>query len=99
MRADRFNPIASTLMRKALNDLVGRGGWPKLQSKTLDIIISAANGDIRSAVYTLQFIMRDPEQISNLQQKSERKSNKKKDSGTSKDVPASCVPLFHLITR
>ncbi|KIY72588.1 Rad17-domain-containing protein [Cylindrobasidium torrendii FP15055 ss-10] len=55
----RFNPIAVTLMKKALQALLTkRFGSSKTQQPTkevLDIIIDSSNGDIRSAINALQF--------------------------------------------
>ncbi|KAK7029736.1 Rad17-domain-containing protein [Favolaschia claudopus] len=56
-----FNPIAPTLMKKALQALISshfssplaRGPAPS--KETLDIIIETSNGDIRSAIMALQF--------------------------------------------
>ncbi|KAJ7720282.1 Rad17 cell cycle checkpoint protein-domain-containing protein [Mycena maculata] len=56
-----FNPIAPTLMKKALQALVSAhftssnssGSAPS--KETLDIIVETSNGDIRSAIMALQF--------------------------------------------
>ncbi|KAJ7856757.1 Rad17 cell cycle checkpoint protein-domain-containing protein [Mycena olivaceomarginata] len=54
-----FNPIAPTLMKKALQALLSahfasaKGSAPS--KETLDIVIETSNGDIRSAIMALQF--------------------------------------------
>ena len=61
--ASRFNPIAPTLMRRALQNLIAshfstasRKAKDKQPSKEIvDLIIEASNGDIRSAIISLQF--------------------------------------------
>jgi len=56
----RFNPIAPTLMRKALQALLNRHftaytSYAKPTKEVLDTVIESSNGDIRSAIMTLQF--------------------------------------------
>ncbi|KAL0563836.1 RFC checkpoint protein Rad17 [Marasmius crinis-equi] len=59
----RFNPIAPTLLKKALQALLNThySSAPKGSRKSpitpqlLDVIIDSANGDVRSAIMTLQF--------------------------------------------
>jgi hypothetical protein len=74
----RFNPVAPTLMRKALKNFVDRAGWPTLQADTLDSVISSSNGDIRSAVHSLLFILRDPAMSPILNRESSRKGKGRK---------------------
>lgn len=60
----RFNPIAPTLMTKALQALLalhfgssearGRVG-KQLPREVIDIVVESSNGDIRSAIMALQF--------------------------------------------
>ncbi|KAF7318952.1 hypothetical protein HMN09_00231000 [Mycena chlorophos] len=55
-----FNPIAPTIMKKALNSLVSahfasQGSGTAPSKEMLDIIIETSNGDIRSAIMALQF--------------------------------------------
>ncbi|KAG8884025.1 Cell cycle checkpoint protein rad17 [Tulasnella sp. 332] len=57
-----FNPIAPTLMRKAVNALLTRvassstaTSHQKPSKEVVDIIVESANGDIRSAIMALQF--------------------------------------------
>ncbi|KAJ7650689.1 Rad17 cell cycle checkpoint protein-domain-containing protein [Roridomyces roridus] len=52
-----FNPIAPTLMKKALQALISThfGAKPAPSKEMLDIIIETSNGDIRSAIMALQF--------------------------------------------
>lgn len=56
----RFNPVASTLLRKALQLLLKKhfdsqplGLFPSKEVQ--DVIVDSANGDIRSAIMALQF--------------------------------------------
>ncbi|KAH7917450.1 P-loop containing nucleoside triphosphate hydrolase protein [Leucogyrophana mollusca] len=49
-----FNPIAPTLMTKALQALLAAHASP-VPRDVLDIIVGSSNGDIRSAVMALQF--------------------------------------------
>lgn len=60
----RFNPIAPTLMKKALTGLIDRHFKSKSSLSSvfippskdiIDTIVESANGDIRSAIMTLQF--------------------------------------------
>ncbi|KAF5391137.1 hypothetical protein D9757_003028 [Collybiopsis confluens] len=55
----RFNPIAPTLLKKALQALLSKhfGSLKKspLTGQMLDIVVDSANGDIRSAIMALQF--------------------------------------------
>lgn len=63
-RSDSFNPIAVTIMKKALAKILDRvystsGPLPPKQrpsAGTLDVIIAHSNGDIRSALMSLQFL-------------------------------------------
>jgi len=56
----RFNPIAPTLMKKALTRLLDRHFGSKSSSvppskEIISMVVESANGDIRSAIMTLQF--------------------------------------------
>ncbi|KAJ4474461.1 Rad17 cell cycle checkpoint protein-domain-containing protein [Lentinula aciculospora] len=54
----RFNPIAPTLMKKALQALLSRHFGSQRSPVTgqiLDMVVDSANGDIRSAIMALQF--------------------------------------------
>lgn len=60
--ADRFNPVAITLLRKAANSLLDKAfASPAMVSHerpskdVVDMVLESANGDIRSAVMALQF--------------------------------------------
>lgn len=73
---DRFNPIAVTIMKKALTKILDRiyvNTSPSFPSptvtlpsnrrpsvKTLEIIIANSNGDIRSAIMSLEFLAANP---------------------------------------
>ncbi|KAK2467922.1 hypothetical protein APHAL10511_000217 [Amanita phalloides] len=55
----RFNPIAPTLLRKALQNLLNthfaQNKSAQPSKDVLDIVVETANGDIRSAIMALQF--------------------------------------------
>jgi hypothetical protein len=57
---DRFNPVAPTLLRKAIIELLGRAkpdyGTQKEVKEMVEKITQSSNGDIRSAVTVLEFI-------------------------------------------
>ncbi|KAJ6475701.1 Rad17 cell cycle checkpoint protein-domain-containing protein [Mycena vitilis] len=96
-----FNPIAPTLMKKALQALVSTHFSSKVSGSApskemLDIIIETSNGDIRSAIMALQFscVVDIPG------------SKRRKKSGSSTKVVLEAVTrreqslhLFHLIGR
>ncbi|KAJ7916174.1 Rad17 cell cycle checkpoint protein-domain-containing protein [Mycena leptocephala] len=99
-----FNPIAPTLMKKALQALVSThfasskvsGSAPS--KETLDIVIETSNGDIRSAIMALQF--------SCVVEMSGGKGRRKSASGSSMKQVLEAVTrreqslhLFHLIGR
>lgn len=71
----RFNPIAPTLMMKALQALLARvaaGGMERQMSReVLEMIVGTSNGDIRSALMALQFAC-----IAPLRPKSEKSKTK-----------------------
>jgi hypothetical protein len=54
---NRFNPIAPTLLRKALLSLLFsiRGESTGIEKEIVDAVVEGSNGDIRSAVMGLQF--------------------------------------------
>ncbi|KAJ7148701.1 Rad17 cell cycle checkpoint protein-domain-containing protein [Mycena crocata] len=98
-----FNPIAPTLMKKALQALVSthfsspktKGSAPS--KETLDIVVQSSNGDIRSAIMALQFscIIEMP-----------GAKGRKKQSGSSAKVVLEAVTrreqsleLFHMIGK
>ncbi|KAJ7248242.1 Rad17 cell cycle checkpoint protein-domain-containing protein [Mycena haematopus] len=98
-----FNPIAPTLMKKALQALISTHFSSSKTSRsapskeTLDIIIETSNGDIRSAIMALQFscVVELP-----------GGKGRKKSSGSSSKVVLEAVArreqslhLFHLIGR
>ncbi|KAF5364946.1 hypothetical protein D9758_008130 [Tetrapyrgos nigripes] len=57
----RFNPVAPTLLTKALKALLDKrfpkdsGSRSPISAALLDVIVNSANGDIRSAIMGLQF--------------------------------------------
>jgi cell cycle checkpoint protein len=67
---DRFNPVAVTIMKKALVQVLDRvysssaTGLPlssRPSNQTLELIIAHSNGDIRSALMSLEFLSSNPE--------------------------------------
>ena len=94
----RFNPIAPTLLRKALQSLLtthfasNKSAQPSKEA--LDIVVESANGDIRSAIMALQFACGTSQQSG--------KTRKKKDA----KLMLECVTrreqslvLFHLLGK
>ncbi|KAJ6551690.1 Rad17 cell cycle checkpoint protein-domain-containing protein [Mycena capillaripes] len=98
-----FNPIAPTLMKKALQALVSthfssKSSGSAPSKEMLDIIIETSNGDIRSAIMALQF--------SSVLEMPGSKGRKKNSSGSSTKQVLEAVTrreqslhLFHLIGR
>ncbi|KAJ7083621.1 Rad17 cell cycle checkpoint protein-domain-containing protein [Mycena belliarum] len=97
-----FNPIAPTLMKKALQSLItthfsSKPSGSAPSKETLDIIIETSNGDIRSAIMALQF--------SCVVVASGAKTRKKQSGSSAKVVLAAItrreqsLELFHLIGR
>ncbi|KAK0200003.1 Rad17 cell cycle checkpoint protein-domain-containing protein [Desarmillaria ectypa] len=96
----RFNPIAPTFLRKALQALLdrhfstARGGNSVRPSKhVLDIIVDSANGDIRSAVNALQF--------SSIAEKGRKKGKSREATVVTESVTRreQSLALFHLIGK
>ncbi|KAK0235412.1 Rad17 cell cycle checkpoint protein-domain-containing protein [Armillaria nabsnona] len=96
----RFNPIAPTFLRKALQALIDRhfpaakGGKSARPSKhILDIIVDSANGDIRSAVNALQF--------SSIAEKGRKKGKSREATLVMEAVTRreQSLALFHLIGK
>lgn len=83
----RFNPIAATLMKKALTAIIdheyARDVGKRPSADALTLVIRASDGDIRSALNTLQFVIGDGSGDS-LQNAIEKKTRKRKAPGTSK---------------
>ncbi|KAF8625498.1 hypothetical protein AX15_005346 [Amanita polypyramis BW_CC] len=97
----RFNPIAPTLLRKALQALLNthfasnKSAQPS--KEIIDIVVESANGDIRSAIMALQFACGTRPQNG--------KSRKKKDAKLSTLMLESVtrreqsLVLFHLLGK
>ena len=108
----RFNPIAPTLLRKALQSLLTKhfsshpAGTALSPSKeALDIIVESANGDIRSAIMALQFAC-----VIELSESKKQKNGKGKGKGKGKGPGTTLVMeavsrreqslvLFHLLGK
>lgn len=58
----RFNPVAKTLLKKALNATLDRAvtASQRPSAATLDLVIASSNGDVRAATNCLQFVVQDP---------------------------------------
>ncbi|KAM6494899.1 Rad17 cell cycle checkpoint domain containing protein [Amanita muscaria] len=97
----RFNPIAPTLLRKALQTLLNthfasnKSAQPS--KEVLDVVVETANGDIRSAIMALQFAC-----VSNNMRS---KPRKKKDANMTTVMLESItrreqgLVLFHLLGK
>lgn len=86
----RFNPIAPTLMKKALNAILDReyesSSSKRPSQRAVQLVIEASDGDIRSALNTLQFIVGDVAPISEFAlENAKKKGKKRKSSGKAKD--------------
>lgn len=86
----RFNPIAPTLMKKALNAILDReyaeSSSKRPSQRAVQLVIEASDGDIRSALNTLQFIVGDAAPISEVALDNVKKKGKKrKSNGKAKD--------------
>lgn len=83
----RFNPIAPTLMKRALQNLLSSHlrlkGLKPPSKELLDLIVETSNGDIRSAVMALQFACTSSSasaSSSNVPSKSTGKGRSKKEA-------------------
>ncbi|KAI6043951.1 Rad17 cell cycle checkpoint protein-domain-containing protein [Pisolithus marmoratus] len=102
----RFNPIAPTLMTKALQALLAKHFGPQLSAskpskEVLDVIVETSNGDIRSALMALQFAC-----VSPLSGKSKAKNPRNRNSSKSALAVLEAVTrreqslvLFHLMGK
>ena len=99
----RFNPIAPTLMRRALQHILSsqfpaKGadhshGTPP-SKEVLDFIVESSNGDIRSAIMALQFATMSP--IGQLGLDSQLKG---KGKGRGRKTSAPSRALMEVVTR
>ncbi|KIJ61820.1 hypothetical protein HYDPIDRAFT_158739 [Hydnomerulius pinastri MD-312] len=103
-----FNPIAPTLMTKALQALLAlHFGSPASHGKTgkqparevLDIIVESSNGDIRSAVMALQFacVVALPTSAGKAKGKGSRRAEREGGGGTSEGKSVRAV--LEAVTR
>ncbi|KAI6029595.1 Rad17 cell cycle checkpoint protein-domain-containing protein [Pisolithus microcarpus] len=89
--SQKFNPIAPTLMTKALQALLAK----HFGSQVSDVIVETANGDIRSALMALQFAC-----VSSLSGKSQTKNPRNRNGGKSAvAVLEASLVLFHLMGK
>lgn len=72
----RFNPIAATLLKRALQALLAKTRTKCTSTAMLDIVVESANGDIRSAIMALQ-LMSAADSSSSLAPKALKASSKK----------------------
>jgi len=100
----RYNPIAPTLMKKALQHLVSthfaQSSLSPPSKEVLDIIVETSNGDIRSAIMALQFAC----VLGGTETKGKTKSKAKKtafDRGLMEVVTRreQSLALFHLVGK
>ncbi|KAI6019829.1 Rad17 cell cycle checkpoint protein-domain-containing protein [Pisolithus orientalis] len=101
-----FNPIAPTLMTKALQALLAKHFGPQASTgkppkEVLDVIVETSNGDIRSALMALQFAC-----ISPLPGKSKTKNSRNRNDTKSALAVLEAVTrreqslvLFHLMGK
>ncbi|KAK7062650.1 RFC checkpoint protein Rad17 [Paramarasmius palmivorus] len=103
-----FNPIAPTLLRKALQALLnthytgGKNGRKSPVSPgLLDVVVETANGDIRSAVMALQFACIRLESQSGVKSKSRKRDSKLEARVLMENITRreQGLALFHLIGR
>lgn len=88
----RFNPVAKTLLKKALNATLERA-CPESNrpgADVLDLVIASCNGDIRSALNCLQFVVQDPKRAGSLVPATKSKSKGKAKKVGKRDA-ALCV--------
>ncbi|KAI6129591.1 Rad17 cell cycle checkpoint protein-domain-containing protein [Pisolithus croceorrhizus] len=101
-----FNPIAPTLMMKALQALLAKHFGPQVSAgkppkEALDVIVETSNGDIRSALMALQFAC-----VSSLSGKSKTKNPRNRNGSKSALAMLEAVTrreqslvLFHLMGK
>ncbi|KAI0262615.1 Rad17 cell cycle checkpoint protein-domain-containing protein [Gloeopeniophorella convolvens] len=87
----RFNPIADTLLTSAIKNVMTRAGV-RLSAGVLQPVVEGANGDIRSAIMTLEFT---------FARSATRKQLGKNNSGTivSSTQRENALVLFHLMGK
>ncbi|KAF8748177.1 Rad17 cell cycle checkpoint protein [Rhizoctonia solani] len=105
----KFNPVAATFMRKALISVISSHlslpsssnskskshGLPK---ETIDALIEAANGDIRSAITGVQFAFTATSKATS-QEVGRKKSSVRGKSGAKGERDAALKAMFSAITR
>ncbi len=85
--AFRFNPVAPTLLKRALHSLISKLRNHTSQSTdtvdkvTIDRIVENSNGDMRNAVMAMEFILRCPQSNSGLSKGKEKKRRKTEGTG------------------
>lgn len=58
----RYNPVATTLLKKALGRILDAAletSTPRPRPEIIDLLIEASHGDVRSASNSLQFLCRE----------------------------------------
>lgn len=89
-----FNPIAPTIMKKALNRILDEVHSSSSSSitgtrpspSTLDVIIQNSNGDIRSALMSLQFLATQGGSVTSTDIGGKVKGKKKAKGGDAKEM-------------
>ncbi|PSR78076.1 hypothetical protein PHLCEN_2v7593 [Hermanssonia centrifuga] len=104
-----FNPIASTLMKRALQHLLtthfSQNSGIQPSKEVLDIITESSNGDIRSAIMALQFACVRPNPGFELPEKTKGKGKSKKGNVNARMIMEAVtrreqsLALFHLIGK
>ena len=96
----KFNPVAVTILNKALNGILDRVSDTvrKPPKNQIDTIVHAANGDIRSAVNLLELLVRDGNALKHLVEPG-AKAKKSKKKNTAKDGESESKLLAHLSAR
>ncbi len=105
----RFNPIAPTLMKRALQHLLtthfSQNSGIQPSKEVLDIITESSNGDIRSAIMALQFACVRPNPGFELPEKTKGKGKSKKGNVNARMIVEAVtrreqsLALFHLIGK
>ena len=106
----RFNPIAPTLMTKALQALLERlsadGIEKRLSRDVLEMVVETSNGDIRSALMALQFACIAPLRLKSGKSKTKASRSRNAATGSGSLAVLEAVTrreqslvLFHLMGK
>ncbi|KAJ1304987.1 hypothetical protein OPQ81_000030 [Rhizoctonia solani] len=106
----KFNPVAATFMRKALVSVISshlslpsssnaRSKTNGLPKETLDALIEAANGDIRSAITGVQFAVTAASKAVSQEASGQKKPTPQGKGGAKGERDATLKAMFSAITR